>query len=185
MKRILPLFLILLALALPALAEQEAADAEDAAPGVTRTLEIKKGTAALTTRTNIVGVKGTRRKSLWFQVQEVTNLGTGKVTDRCLRISYLSQNGEYSATLDPVEIDAAIATIRYIEAHVGRLNDFSDIRYSTNNRSRRFDIGLSYSGEKQKDLELYFCLNSNYDIAVPYSRLNEVIEAFQTVKALL
>ena len=185
MKRILLLFLILLALALPALAEQEAADAEDAVPGVTRTLEIKKGTAALTTRTNIVGVKGTRRKSLWFQVQEVTDLGSSKVTDRCLRISYLSQNGEYSATLDPVEIDAAIATLRYIEAHAGSLNDFTDICYSTKNRGRYFETGLAYSGEKRKDLELYFRLNSTYDIAVPFSRLNEVIEAFQTVKALL
>ena len=171
MKRILSILLVSALFACAAFAS-----AEETAPAVRETIEIKTGKAWRIEIYDFTSVNGIHRKPIVFQIKSATDLKTGEKS-YCARLTYSSSRGDITVDLSAAEIRDSLLTLHYLDEQFGGLRKYTNVSYRTNGG---FRLGLEYEGEKKPaDVNVYLYLDSNNAAYVPLSRVGELVTAFE------
>lgn len=119
--------------------------------------------------------------SLKFQRASITDIETGSeyLAVRITTGYYTSQysNGEAIGVMDADEVDGAIKALQYIKENINSLKDYSEIVYKA---SSGMEVGAYYSSTESK---IYVKINSNATKFYSTVKIDELIKAFETVKA--
>jgi len=117
--------------------------------------------------------------TLQFQSASITDVETGDKVYALRVIGYYYRsdydNGEAVGVMDADEIDGAISTLEYIQAHKGEMKNYSEIEYSSNSG---MSIGAYYDGGYQ----LFVKINSKATKFYRIDKIDGLISALNQVK---